>query len=58
MRFEPKTQQRPSVKDVGCQTCTTVSQWAFTFRVNTPPSLFKQSSDEGVKTGQKIAYYF
>ncbi len=46
--------KRPSVKDVDCQTCTTVSLQSVTAIQRSVP----KGGGGGVKTGQKIAYYF
>ncbi len=62
MRFKPKSQQRPSMKDVGCQRYTTISQsqqWVFTSE-STIRRAYSNSAFwwGGLKTGQKISYYF
>ncbi len=48
--FLSKSLQLPSVKDVTCQKCTTVSQslqWAFTLESTIHHAYSKERSDEG-----------
>ncbi len=60
--FLSKSQQRPSMRNIYCQTYPTIiqsQQMGVYFRVYNPPHLFKQSVlTRGLNTAQKIAYYF